>query len=162
LVQKSLLSSVRNSRAFPSADCGSDHQLVVANIKFKLKKSPPAKHNRKIDINKLTDPETQANNHETAEAKWKQLLKEEPSNANEEWNKVKSVIHETSADQLGYGTGQKPKKWISDDTCHLIDEKRKYKALCKVQPEAAKHHNFLCTAVKRVNVKARRNLANKR
>jgi len=36
-VTRKLSSSIRNSQAFPSADCGSDHQLVLANIKLKLK-----------------------------------------------------------------------------------------------------------------------------
>ena len=39
LVNKSMLSSVQNSRAFPSMDTGSAHQLVMADIKLKLKKN---------------------------------------------------------------------------------------------------------------------------
>src|SRR5688572_26740103 len=33
ITNKRGMGCVRNSRAFPSADCGSDHQLVLANIK---------------------------------------------------------------------------------------------------------------------------------
>jgi len=36
IVNKKLMGSVRNSRAFPSADVGSDHQLVMVNIRLKL------------------------------------------------------------------------------------------------------------------------------
>ena len=46
LVSKSILSSVQNSRSFPSADVGSDHQLVLANIKLKLKRNKAPVQNK--------------------------------------------------------------------------------------------------------------------
>ena len=53
-----MLSSVQNSRAFPIKDTGSDHQLVMANIKLKLKKNRTPVSINKIDIKKLKDPST--------------------------------------------------------------------------------------------------------
>lgn len=47
--------SVRNSRAFPSADVGSDHQLVMAKIKLKLKRNYKGKRKKRADTRKLKD-----------------------------------------------------------------------------------------------------------
>ncbi|KAK7834835.1 hypothetical protein U0070_022806, partial [Myodes glareolus] len=38
-----LLSSIQNSQSFPSADLGSDHHLVMANIQLKLRRGTPGK-----------------------------------------------------------------------------------------------------------------------
>ena len=70
LVNKSMLSSVQNSRAFPSMDTGSAHQLVMADIKLKLKK------NRTLSMKftfKLKDPSTREKSHEAVENKWEKL-----------------------------------------------------------------------------------------
>jgi len=53
LVSRKLMGSVTNSRSFPSADVGSDHQLVMANIKLKLRANKPPTRTKKIDIDKL-------------------------------------------------------------------------------------------------------------
>ena len=46
------------ARSFPSVDVGSDHQLVLANIKLRLKvKTKPTRH-KKFDIQKLKDADT--------------------------------------------------------------------------------------------------------
>ena len=56
LVSKNMIGSVQNSRSFPSADFGSDHQLVMANVKLKLKTNRQQQGTRKMDIGKLSDP----------------------------------------------------------------------------------------------------------
>jgi len=39
MISRKWRGSIRNSRAYPSADVGSDHQLVMANLKLKLKRN---------------------------------------------------------------------------------------------------------------------------
>ena len=48
LASRKLMGSVTNSRSFPSADVGSDHQLVMANIKLKLRANKPPTRTKKI------------------------------------------------------------------------------------------------------------------
>jgi len=45
--------SIKNSRAYPSADIGSDHQLLLANLKLKLGSNRGAYKIQKIDTAKL-------------------------------------------------------------------------------------------------------------
>ena len=49
-------SSVTNSRAYPSADIGSDHQLLIANIRLKLKARRRHTASKQYDTKKLSDP----------------------------------------------------------------------------------------------------------
>ena len=45
-------SSITNARSFPSADFGSDHQLVLVNIKLKLKaKKRPTQQMKNFYLN---------------------------------------------------------------------------------------------------------------
>ena len=47
------------ARSFPNVDVGSDHQLVLANIKLRLKvKTKPTIKQKKFDIQKLKDADT--------------------------------------------------------------------------------------------------------
>lgn len=148
LVQRRLVSSIHNSRAYPSADCGSDHQLVMANVKLKLKKNVAIRTTQRIDINKLKDTVTRDTFRAAIEEKWKKMLNEEVQDVNDEWVKVKSTIKDTSRDYVGFRKGQKPKEWMSEITLQLLNERRRYKALRRTQPDATRHHNYLCRAVK--------------
>jgi len=52
LVSRNGRGSIRNCRAYPSADIGSDHQILLANLKLKLSNRGASK-TRKIDTAKL-------------------------------------------------------------------------------------------------------------
>ena len=75
LVSKNLQGSVKNSRAYPSAEVGMDHQLVLANIKMKIKRNTTGDRSRKIDIAKLEDGEILATYRTEIENKWEVLTK---------------------------------------------------------------------------------------
>lgn len=47
-------------RVFPGADVGSDHKLLIANFRLKLKKRVNVVNERKFDERKLKDPELAA------------------------------------------------------------------------------------------------------
>ena len=53
--RKLLVRSVSNCWAFPSADCGSDNQLVMANIKLKLKAKKTVERLKKVNIKKFKE-----------------------------------------------------------------------------------------------------------
>lgn len=59
LDSKKLVSSIQSSRSFPSADFGSDYQLVMVNIQLKLSRGMPGKTNRKINCKQHTNPSVQ-------------------------------------------------------------------------------------------------------
>jgi len=51
-------SSIQNARAFSSADVGSDHQLLVANLQLKLRRRMGSTHYKRTDGKLFNDPRT--------------------------------------------------------------------------------------------------------
>ena len=70
LVSRKLMGSVTNSRSFPSADVGSDHQLVMTHIKLKLRANKPPTRTKKIDIDKLKNDSIRLDYEQKLEDKW--------------------------------------------------------------------------------------------
>jgi hypothetical protein len=149
LVSKKLMASVRNSRAFPSADCGSDHQLVMANKKLKLKVKRPTARIMKRDVGRLVDDTVQMEYKTKIEEKWQTLIDKPVDSIEDEWNRFKDAIQETAKEILGYRDGSEQKEWLSDVTLRLMADRRKYKILRRQGPDMAKHHNYLCRIVKK-------------
>src|SRR5664279_1800877 len=149
IVSRKLIASVRNSRAFPSADCGSDHQLVMANIRLKWKTKKTVARIKKIDIQQLKNEDVKRQYHTEVEAKWQKTITEPIISADEEWNKVKSIIQDTSKEVVGYKKEVQGKEWLSNDTIELMAERRKYKSKRSEHPDMAKHHNYLCRQVRK-------------
>jgi len=66
LISSKWRSSVKNSRAYPSADIGSDHQLLlIANIRLKLKAMRKHTTVQRFDIKKLKSDPLMASKYET-------------------------------------------------------------------------------------------------
>ena len=76
IVSRNLMSSVRNSRSFPSADVGSDHQLVIANIRLKLKIKKRETRIKKVNIQNLKVDKIRNEFHERIEEKWEMIIQE--------------------------------------------------------------------------------------
>ena len=50
---------------------------------------------------------------------------------------------------LGYAKGATPVEWLTAETINLAEERRKLKSKRRGNPQAAKHHSYLCRKVKR-------------
>ena len=53
LIKNTWKNCVNNSRSFPSADIGSDHQLIIANIHLRFKPKSKPKFLKRYDVFKL-------------------------------------------------------------------------------------------------------------
>ena len=58
LINRKWESSILTARSFLSVDAGSDHQLILANVKFRLKVKYKSIRQKKFDIQKLKDANT--------------------------------------------------------------------------------------------------------
>ena len=58
LIQQKWKSCIYNSRSYPSADVGSDHQMVLADLKLKMKVKPKANKCPRFEVSKLKSTET--------------------------------------------------------------------------------------------------------
>ena len=111
-------------RSFRGADIGlTDHYLVGARVRMKLRKEMHTGKPRRFDVQKLKCQQTCDEFRETLENK----LPPVPSNDVEtEWNEWKTAMQETAATVLGHARGHR-EEWITDDTWILINEKKDLK-----------------------------------
>ena len=125
---------VTNSRSFPSADVGSDHQLVMANMKLKFKTKTKPNHPKRYEVFKLKNETTRRKYEIEIGGRFAPLLNDEETDANTLWEGIKSAINDTSKDLLGY---KKPKK------TKAMDQRRSYKTeRRKIKGEATKKDGF--------------------
>ncbi|XP_073671663.1 uncharacterized protein [Paramisgurnus dabryanus] len=124
--------SLLDVRVKRGADVGSDHQLVTAMVRLKLRKAQNKTHvQRKFDTQKLNDPRlkhrfvTQVRNRIQA----LQDLNTEinPANINEAFNNIKTAYQQSAEEYLGYREKKRSKEWIKPNTWKVIDERRKLK-----------------------------------
>jgi hypothetical protein len=143
LVSRKLMGSVTNSRSFPSADIGSDHQLVMANInKSPIMKQEVGKDKLKADPNRLLY-------EQKLEEKWLVAPTDDTMDTDTEWRKIWDIIKETPEEVLGTKTRTKQKEWLSDATLELLKERREYKSKRFQHHTMAKHHKYLRRQVRK-------------
>ena len=129
LIKYKLSSNVISSRSFPSADVDSDHQLVLANIKLKLKATEKPKRPKKYDVNKLSTQETCNTCQVTIGGKFGRLLELTDTDIETEkmWEEIKACFKETAEEVLGNKNPQQQKSWLTSEVLELSNERSKVK-----------------------------------
>ena len=135
------------SRAFPSGDCGSDHQLVLAGIKLKLKRKKAPTKTKKTDTGRLKNELTNTEYIDTIERRWHTHSNKFFVSVDEEWASIRDVFHETGRQVLGQKICDRKREWLSDGTRRLMEERRVAKSKRGSNSIMAKHHNYLCRRV---------------
>ena len=121
--------TLRNVRSYRGADIGSDHQLVIATLKLKLK-AP----NKKVDrVPRYNTMKLLENEHKEAFVleccNWFAVLEtitEEERTINEEWRDIRNVYQSVGREVLGTEVTRR-KPWISDETWETIKRRQKQK-----------------------------------
>ena len=129
--RRSLL-DVRVSRG---ADASSDHHLVTAKVRLKLRAAGPNKqHTPRYDISRLQDQTTKnafvlqlRNRFQALSNIDEQSIDEEEDTVNQKWKQVKNIFDEASKTCLGMQKTRKKKEWITPDTWQVIEERRQLK-----------------------------------
>jgi len=100
ITRRGSLNSVRNTRAYHSADCDTDHSLVISNIKIKPKKLHTLKRKcqPRIDASKASCP---ARNQILVEHLAELLPVERAERAADGWRSLRSAIYNAAV--LAYG-----------------------------------------------------------
>ena len=117
-------SSLQNVKTRPGADCGSDHQLLVATFQLKLRvrrtHQPPVRYDEDSIPLQFT---LEVRN------RFSQLLQisEVEQTPNELWENMKEVV-QTSAKKHIPKKRKKKQPWITKRTLNLADERRSAKA----------------------------------
>ena len=115
--------SLLDVRVKRQADVGSDHNLVVAKLKLKLRKVRLGVEKKpRFDVDKLKNPDTKKQFVLELKNRF-QVLQNDTSISMDNFNKILSEAGEST---LGFRKGRKS-KWISDNTWKEIEERKMLK-----------------------------------
>jgi len=141
-VSKKFRRSLQDVRVRRGADVASDHHLLVAKLKLKLKKNwaAPTTSRQKYNVGLLKDPDTCRDFSLSLQNKYEVLqeLLEDELEMESKWQQVKNVVTETCREVVGPMRYQQ-KEWISAETLEKIkDRKHKKAAINNSRTRAAK------------------------
>ena len=125
--------SLQDVRVRRGADVGSDHHLVTATLKVKLRKNGPEKpRQQQFDVEKLRDPKIKnafilkLKNKFQVLADAENYTQTESVGIDTAWKQIRSAYTQTSEACLGRGQNRR-KEWITTDTWKAIENRRALK-----------------------------------
>ena len=123
IVQKRWRSTLQNVRTRPSAECGSDHQLLVAKLKVRLKAKRGNVLPTRYDVDNIPVQYTVE-----VKNKFEQLMKvnEEEETPSELWEDMREAVKDTAKKYIPKKKKRK-QPWISQQTLDLADKRKEAK-----------------------------------
>ena len=141
LVPQRFKSSVNkaNTRTFPGADIGSDHDLVLSTIKLKLKaKRQPKSPRIRFDLDKLKDPEVAEVFQAQVGGKFAALNLLD-SDVDTLANNINDVLLTTAEEVLGKQR-KKIQPWVTNEVLDLCDKRRELRGAKHTSDEARRQY----------------------
>jgi exonuclease III len=127
LCQQRWKSSVQSTRTLPGADCGTDHELLVAGMRIKLKKVNRTSLPKRYDLENIPAKYAiEVRNRFSA-------LDTVERNPEELWEEISEIVKEEAKRNIPTLTKKKKSKWLSEQAIKIADERRKMKARGDVQ-----------------------------
>ena len=126
-------SSIQSSKTRPGADCGSDHELLIAKFRLKLNKVGKTTRPLRYDLNQIPyDYTVEVRNR----FKGLHLIDRVPD---ELWNEVRDIVQETGTKTIPIEKKCKKAKWLSREVLQIAVKRREAKS--KGEKERYKHLN---------------------
>ena len=114
-------SSITSVKTRPGADCGTDHELLLANFKIKLKRYNKVSKTTKLNVQNIPHSYNVEIKNRFAEL---ELIGREPE---ELWQEIHQIIHEEAKKNIPATTTTKKRNWISENTLRIAKERREAK-----------------------------------
>ena len=142
LVNKKWRGSVTNSRVYPSADVGSDHQLLQVSIRLKLKAGKRLTAVKRYNVETLSDQVVADQYRITVGDRLESVADFSSSNradVNDMWDIIADAYNTTARDVLGFAQKRPEKKVdLSSETLELADQRKRLKAYKRESVTVAK------------------------
>ena len=139
-------SSIQSAKTRLGADCGSDHELLVAKFRVKLKKVGETTRPFRYDLNQIPyDYTVEVRNR----FKGLDLIDRVPD---ELWNEVRDIVQETGIKTIPKKNKCKKAKWLSEEALQIAVKRREAKS--KGEKEGYKHLNAEFQRIARRDKKA--------
>ena len=154
LVKQRFRNSVLNSKTYPGADANTDHSLVAARIRSKLKIVYKGKNKKHWNTESLKETEKTMAFMEKLEDKIEQQEDQDEKDVERRWQQLKGKIKDTAEEVVGYKTGKRRRKpWITDEMMDTMKERRKWKN--SSTQEGKKNYRRLNNELRRTTDKAK-------
>ena len=115
-------SSIQSTKTRPGADCGSDHELLIAKFRLKLKKVGKIARPFRYDLNQIPyDYTVEVRNI----LKGLDLIDRVPD---ELWNEVRDILQETGIKTIPMEKKCKKAKWLSGEVLQIAVKRREAKS----------------------------------
>ena len=136
----------QSAKTRPGADCGSDHELLIAKFRLKLKKVEKSTRPFRYDLNQIPyDYTLELRNR----FKGLDLIDRVPD---ELWNEVHDIVQETGIKTIPVEKKCKKAKWLSEEALQIAVKRREAKS--KGEEERYKHLNAEFQRIARKDKKA--------
>ena len=139
-------SSIQSTKTRPGADCGSDHEFLIAKFKLKLKKIGETTRPFSYDLNQIPYDYTV---EVRKRFKGLDLIDRVPD---ELCNEVCDIVQETGIKTIPIEKQSKKAKWLSGEPLHIAVKRREAKS--KGEKERYKHLNAEFQRIPRRDKKA--------
>ena len=137
---------MQSAKTRPEADCGSDHELLIAKFRLKLKKVGKTTRPFRYDLNQIPyDYTVEVRNR----FKGLDLIDRVPD---ELWTKVHDIVEETGIKTTPKKKKCKKAKWLSEEALQIAMKRREEKS--KGEKERYKHLNAEFQRIARRDKKA--------
>ena len=127
LCSKRFRNGIMNCKTRTGADCGSDHNPVIAKIQIKLKTKKQHKKRRKWRTERLGDNNCREAFKEAMNEKLEAVSISEESNSEEIWTNLKNTIEVVAEQHIGKAANVKRQSWMTEELLDLMDRRRSFK-----------------------------------
>ena len=126
IVPQRFRNSIISSKAYPGADCDSDHAPVISEIRVKLKRLRKPKKNPRFQVHLLkTDTDMQEKFRIMVQNRFEALSESNEITRSEIlWEQLRSSIMESAEEVIPKAQKNKKKKWMTDDILKLTEQRR--------------------------------------
>uniref|UniRef100_A0A8D8R6E3 Craniofacial development protein 2 n=1 Tax=Cacopsylla melanoneura TaxID=428564 RepID=A0A8D8R6E3_9HEMI len=142
--------SIINVKTYPGADVDSDHNLLAAELRTRLKHVKKKANCKKWNTEKLRSNEVEQYQSEIEE-KLKDIISQD--GVKEEWNVMKDTILDSLEKHIGKKTERTRKEWITQEMLDKMEERRMWKK--DSTEEGRKQYKKLNNDLRRETDKAR-------
>ena len=123
LVKSRWRSSIKIAKTLPGADIGSDHQLLITDLRLKLKKVKRHDIIKRYDLTHLNDQyKLEVSNSFSV-----LMTNEEEMTPDELWDSMKDTISQAAKKHIPTKKKKRGTSWLSQDVIDLADERRELK-----------------------------------
>ncbi|XP_042855593.1 craniofacial development protein 2-like [Penaeus japonicus] len=143
LISQRWRSFITNCRVYRGAEIGNtDHRLLIADMKLKLKANPSNKFQPRLNSAKLADPVIQTSYQCSISNRFNALANDNSDN----WQHFKQEVCKAAEETIGRTRPSPKQPWISMETLKIIDLRREARLrgdtnghvsmVCAMQPSA--------------------------